>query len=102
MTFDAATALDTAKTAYIANADYAAEKSTTKALAFQTACEQLRLLLPKITGRGGHGGTSVEFNVEGLQAAIEKVDRWLGASSDSDRSDTSAPPRAISLANFRD
>ena len=101
MSFDAATAIDTAKTAYYANADYAAEQSTTKALAFQTACTQLIGLLPTVTSRGGQGGSSVETEVSLYSDMLNRVTAWLGSNADSSRSDANAPPRAISLQDFR-
>ena len=101
MTFDAATAIDTAKTAYNANADYAAEQSTTKALTFQTACTQLIGLLPAATSRGGQGGSSVETEVSLYREMLDRVSAWLNTNADSTRSDANSPPRALSFADFR-
>lgn len=101
MTFNAASAIDTAKTAYNANADYAAEQSTTKALLFQTACTQLIGLLPSATSRGVKEAYSVETDVSLYSDMLDRVTRWLNTNADSSRSDANAPPRALSFANFR-
>lgn len=69
-----------ARTAYLANADYAETGSAVKAAAFVTACRKLIVLLPTATQEGesssGFGG-----NLSQLRAEIDKAEGWLAANS---------------------
>ena len=82
--------LDTAKAAYLDNADYDSDGSVAKAKLFRTACRQLIVLLPSSASRGA-GGNSQSFNyrVEDIQAAFQEVNAWLSIN------DTSSNPSVI-------
>ncbi len=66
--------LAAARTAYLANASYAEDKSPPEAQAFLSACRALLLLLPAESGdRGGH----MRLNPELVQKEMDEARKWL-------------------------
>ena len=73
-----AVSLITAQSAYLDNADYDEDNSTSKAKAFRTACRQLIILLPASAMRGAGGNQqTVGFRTEEVRKSLSEVELWL-------------------------
>ena len=68
--------LSEARTAYLANADYAdGNGDTAKGRAFRAACRSLLVLLPEQASRGS---TSTRMSIETIRKELDRVEAWLG------------------------
>jgi len=65
-----------ARTAYLANADYAETSSAVKARAFVTACRKLIVLLPT-ESQGADSRTRMDENIRQFRAEIDEANAWL-------------------------
>lgn len=84
------TTLAAAKTAYLANADYADFTDTTKAKAFVSACRALMLLLPS---KSMEFQRSAEFSLSNLKTELEKAEAFIVAKD---------PGGSVTYADTRD
>jgi len=69
------TTLDAARTAYLANADYADDADLDKAKAFRSACRALLLLLPAESANEAHSG---RWSPQLIKDELTAVDRFIG------------------------
>jgi hypothetical protein len=93
-----AVSLDTARDAYLENADYAETGSVAKARAFATACRRLLVLLPKKAGHG-RGAEEVEFDPLQIRAEREECEKFVKVASASANGQRGT--RAASFRSFR-
>lgn len=92
------TTLDTARTAYLANADYAdGAGDVTKAQDFRSACRSLLVLLPSSAQSSGAGATSTSWSLDKIAAELKTVEAWLasGVAGENSRSCRWTRARAI-------
>lgn len=67
------------KNAYLDNASYEEDGSTSKAAAFITAC---RMLLAKLPKRALHGGRNeIELDLGQIRKELDQAKTWLATSS---------------------
>jgi|GEM_PF-2176599 len=93
--------LETAKAAYLANADYATEQNETKCKAFVNACRKLLLLIPTTYSRDNEaGGESYGFNPDVIRSELEKAEAFLASLKDVDSG--GAGVVFISMEDYRD
>lgn len=78
-TLTSSSTLAEAKAAYFDNASYYEDASTSKALAFITACRFLLLWIPKHAAR--HGGEELDFDPEVLRSEQAEARQWLSQQS---------------------
>ena len=84
--------------AYYDNASWEEDASTTKALAFVTACRFLLLKLPKRVAQGGRGGNETELDPSIIRAELNAARQWLAFSS---AAATGGGVKHVSLEGFR-
>ena len=86
--------LDAARTAYLANSDYAdGSGDVTKARAFRSACKALLILMPAMAV---HGLNTIQMSLQNLKAELDSVNSWL-AQNDLNQADQTT---RVLVANF--
>lgn len=78
-TLSSASSLADVEAAYDDNASYEEDQSTSKALAFRTACRILFRMLPKRAVKGERGEEEIELDLGLIAKELERVESWLAA-----------------------
>lgn len=101
MALNVKAALDTARRAWVDNADFMTTASATKAQAFIAAGRQLLVLMPEEVGSPA---ATTRMRMEGIEKSIASAESWLNANPATSGSSAAGGSQVVrgDVSNFRE